>query len=251
MIEGIGMLKKTLVLPLLGLGIAGGLAACDDHHDNFNNFFDPSGVYEGPLTDNVTGKTTQVTLIIDENGEGRMAGQDGTYYLFKGITTSDDNVFAAFSGFSNTTDFPSGSLTTFGNLQGFGTSTGLQFTYTAQGSDSGSITLTFDDVYLNHSSLAMLAGTYTSTTSSPSYSFTVSSTGGLSGTDSNGCTYSGGFALVDQHFNAYEETFSQTCGSNTITFNGQADFVASPTPAKINLLADDNNGHFIVITLHQ
>jgi hypothetical protein len=245
------MLKKSLVLPFLGIAVAGGLAACNDHHFN-NGGVDPSGIYEGTLTDSVTQQTTPVTLIIDENGQGRMAGQNGTYYLLNGIFTSGGNVFAGFNGFSSSADFPNGGLITTGHLQGFVTNPGLNATYTAQGNDSGSITLTFDQaLYVQRSSLAMLAGTYTSTSSTPTYSFTVTNTGSLSGTDSNGCTYTGGFAIVDSHLNAYEEAFSQTCGSTTVTFNGQADFVATPTPAQINLLADDNAGQFIAITLHQ
>lgn len=245
------MLKRSMVLPLLGFGIVGCLTACNDHDDNFNNFgADPSGVYEGTLTDNVTNNPTNVTAIIDENGQGRMAGQNGTYYLLNGISTSGDNVFARFNGISNQLDFPNGSLLTSGSLQGFLGHNSLNLTYTAQNQDSGAIRLNFDAVYLNPSSLSTLAGSYSSVSSTPTYNFTIASSGALSGTDSNGCTYAGSFFLVDRQLNAYEERFTQTCGSTVITFNGQADFVAGSTP-QINFLADDGNSHFIAITLQQ
>ena len=235
---------------LSALFVVAGLALAGCGHDNcFCDFCssgaDPSGIYEGSLTDTVSQQSTPAVAVIDENGDGRMMAQDGTYYSF-GANTSGYNVFGNFLA------FPGNGTTVSGSYNGSLTQSGLSATFTATGSDTATASLNFDNNYFLASSLPTLAGNWTYTASSGfNLSLSIQSTGAFTGTDSSGCTYSGFFSLVDPNFNAYSESFSLTCGSASTSYNGLSYYIpaagsgSNATPAMINLLADDNNGHFV------
>ena len=50
-----------------------------------------AGIYAGTLTNRLTQQENPVIAIIAENGDGRMSGQDGTYYRLN-VATSGNNV---------------------------------------------------------------------------------------------------------------------------------------------------------------
>ncbi len=241
------------VRPVLTASLAaGGLLLAGCGHDNWYSNADPSGVYEGSLTDTVTQQTTPVVAVIDEAGNGRIMAQNGTYYAMNNdIYTNGNGVYAQYVAYSGTGSSVAGSLS--GQLQNDGAL--LDATLTATGSDTLSVTLNFDNVYYTPSSLPTLQGAWAYTSSSFSLNLSIQPTGAFSGTDSNNCSYNGYFNLVDPQFDAYTENFTLTCGSTTTQYFGQAYYVPSTTstsstgttttPAEINFLADDNNGHFV------
>jgi hypothetical protein len=236
-------------LAVWGLVLAGGLALSGCGHDDdgfFNNDVDPSGVYEGAITDEVTQQTTPIVAVIDENGDGRMMAQNGAYYAL-GVNSSGDNVFGPLLQFTG-----NGSSIQ-GNFNGQATESGLSLSFQPQSGDAQSLNLNFDNVYLTPSSLPTLQGNW-STASGAGFSLNLSiqSTGAFTGTDSNNCSYSGFFNLVDPQVNAYTETFTQTCGATVDSnFFGLAYFIpasgsgSGTTPNTINFLADDGNTNFV------
>ena len=235
---------------LSALFLVTALAAAGCGHDHYYccggpSGADPSGIYEGSLTDTVTQQTTPAVAVIDENGDGRMMAQSGTYYRFNQVNTS------GYSVFSNVLVFPGNGSTIQGSLNGALTQAGLSATIKASGSDTQSLSLNFDNNYFLSSSLPTLAGSWTYTSSSFSLNLSIQSGGAFTGTDSNNCTYSGYFNLVDPQYNAYSENFTLTCGTASSSYFGLSYFIpaagtdSNATPAMINFLADDNNGHFV------
>jgi hypothetical protein len=244
------------LLALSGLALAG---CGHDHHDYFDA--DPSGVYEGSLTDTVNKQATPVVAVIDENGDGRMIDQNGTYYAL-GVNTSGDGVFGQYLA------FPGNGVTTAGSLQGelLNSAANLDATLSAAGADPLALALNYDNVYSVPSSLPTLQGNWAysgseGSASSFSLNLAIQPTGAFSGTDSNNCSYSGFFHIVDPQFDAYSEDFTLTCpgtGSTAapVRYFGLAYYIpaggkggsssgGSATPAEINFLADDDNGHFV------
>lgn len=235
-----GRQAAALFTVISGLALAG----CGHSHCDFCDA-DPSGIYEGSLTDNVTRQSTPAVAVIDENGDGRMMAQSGTYYRFS-VNTS------GFDVFGNVLAFPGDGSTANGSLNGSLTQSGLNATLSANGSNPAALALNFDNNYFLASSLPTLAGTWSASNSSGfKLSLSIQSSGAFSGTDSNSCSYSGFFSLVNPNFNAYSESFTQTCGSAGSSYSGLAYFIpaagsgSNATPAMINFLADDNGGHFV------
>ena len=227
--------------------VVGGLALAGCGHDYNYGYYsaDPSGVYEGSLTDTVTQQATPVVGVIDENGDGRMMAQNGIYYAM-GVNTSGNNVFGPVLAFPGNGSTVSGSL----NGQLLNQGAVLNATITGTGADPLALVWNYDNVYTVPSSLPTLQGMWTYTSSSFTLNLSIGANGAFTGTDSNACTYSGNFSLVDPQFDAYTETFTQTCGSTGISFFGLSYFIpaassSSATPAMINFLADDDNGHFV------
>jgi len=235
---------------LSGLFLVAALAVAGCGHDHCyycgsSYGADPSGIYEGSLTDTVTQQSTPAVAVIDENGDGRMMGQSGTYYRFNQVNTS------GYSVSSSVSVFPGNGSTIQGSLNGSLTQAGLSGTLTATGSDPQSLSLNFDNNYYLSSSLPTLAGTWTYTSSSFTLNLSIQPSGAFTGSDSNSCSYSGYFNLVDPQYNAYSENFTLTCGTASTSYFGLSYFIpaagtgSNATPAMINFLADDNNGHFV------
>ena len=236
--------RAALASLLVVTGLA--LAGCGrDHCDGCFDDADPSGIYEGSLTDTVTQQTTPAVAVIDENGDGRMTTGSGTYYSF-GVNTSGYNLYG------NVLAFPGNGSTAQGSLNGSLTQAGLSATLSITGSDAAALSLNFDNNYFLASSLPTLAGSWASNNSSGfNLSLSIQSSGAFTGTDSNNCSYSGNFSLVDPNYNAYSERFTLTCGSASSNYFGLSYYIpasgsgSNATPAMINFLADDNNGHFV------
>ncbi|MDR3416555.1 MAG: hypothetical protein P4L83_10245 [Nevskia sp.] len=224
------------------------LAGCGSNHCDFCDA-DPSGIYEGSATDTTTQKSLPAVAVIDENGDGRMLVTNGDYYRLS-LGTSGDSLYGSFLAFP-------GNHTTFsGSLSGQVTQPGLSATLAAQGQDTQNLSLNFDNIYLYSSSLPTLAGNWSLSTTGYSLTLTIQASGAVSGSDTTGCTYNGFFSLVDPNFNAYSETFTQVCGATSINYSGLSYYIpasgsgTNATPAMIDILADDNNGHFVSALVH-
>lgn len=78
------------------------------------------------------------------------------------------------------------------------------------------LAVSYDQVYENDSSLAIIAGTYSvSDATGYTLTYTIDSTGVLSGSDTEGCTASGAVAIIDSNFNMYRFNVVFTgCGAN-------------------------------------
>jgi hypothetical protein len=204
------------------------------------------------LADKATQQETSVVAIIAANGNGRMSGEDGTYYRFN-IGPSGNNLSGSFQGYSQSAPFLNGSQSTSGALSAFTTSAGLSGTFTDQAGGADGLLLNFDPVYNSGSSLTTLVGTWSYTAANGfSLTATIRSDGTFSALDSNNCSYSGAFGLIDPNFDAYSETYVRTCNGSMATFTGLASYLpaaGNATPAQITLLADDNGSDHLVADL--
>jgi len=240
---------RNAALP--ALFAASGLALAGCGHDNgwYYNA-DPSGIYEGTLTDTASQQTTPVVAVIDENGNGRAMAQNGAYYALD-VGTSGNSVYGQYLA------FPGNGTSNSGPLQGqlLNDGANLNIDLNATGVGPLALALNYNNaLYTVPSSLPTLQGMWTYTSSSFTLNLSIASTGSFTGTDSNNCTYNGFFTLVDPQFNAYNENFTLTCGSSTIdNYFGLSYFIpavgsssgGTTTPAMINFLADDGTADFV------
>lgn len=208
------------------------------------------GIYEGTLNQAGSQQGNPVFAIIDENGDGRMSAQDGTYYRLS-VSTVGNNVSGSFMGFSQGASFPNGNQTTAGSLSAMLTPPGMDGTLTDQASNAQTLTLNFDNAYILGSSLATLVGTWNYSANGFSLTAMIQTDGTFTALDADGCSYSGSFALIDPNFNAYSESYTRSCNGNSVQFTGLASYfpAAGATVAQIRLLADDDAGHYLVAIL--
>ena len=205
------------------------------------------GYYEGTLASQGTGPPTPVVAIIADNGDGAIAGQDGTYYRLS-VTLPRNTVTGTYFALSQGAKFPNGTEATSGSISA-AASPNLNGTVTDQTGAMESLALNFDTVYNSGSSLATLAGTWSYTANGFSLTATIRPDGTFSAIDSNNCTYIGAFGLIDPNFDAYSENYVRSCNGVNVTFTGLATYfplVGSSATADIKLLADDNTSEFLV-----
>ncbi len=212
---------------------------------------DPSGIYQGTLTNKVTQQETPVIAIFAENGDARMSGQDGTYYHLN-VSTSGAQLSGSYFGYSQTANFPNGTLADSGTVAATIASPGMTGTLTDQAGNAEALALNFDTVYNMASSLSTLAGTWTYSANGFTLTATILANGTFSATDSNNCTYNGSFGLIDARFNAYSESYTRTCNGGNLSFSGVASYFpasGAAAPAQIEIMADDNAGGYLVAAL--
>jgi hypothetical protein len=81
---------------------------------------------------------------------------------------------------------------------------------------------------------------------------TIRPDGTFAAIDSNSCTYTGAFNLIDPNFNAYSEDYTRSCSGAKDTFTGLATYFppsGNTTSADIKLMADDRTTEFLVADL--
>lgn len=208
------------------------------------------GYYEGTLTSQGNSQPTPVVAIIADNGDGAIAGQDGTYYRLN-VSLPRNNVTGTYFALSQGPNFPNGTQATSGSISAVA-SPNLNGTLSDQTGATESLAFNFDTVYNLGSSLATLAGTWSYTANGFSLTATIRPDGTFSAIDSNNCSYTGAFGLIDPNFNAYSENYIRSCVGVNVTFTGLATYfppVGNTSTADIKLLADDNVSEFLVADL--
>jgi hypothetical protein len=190
-------------------------------------------------------------VIVALQGDGAISGQGGTYYRLN-VGLSGNNVSGTFYGISQGAKFPNGTQTTTGSVSAIATPPGLSGTLADQTGATDTLMLNFDTVYNLSPSLATLAGTWSYTFNGFSLTATIRPDGTFSAIDSNNCSYTGAFGLIDPNFNAYSESYTRSCNGANVTFTGLATYFppsGNTTTADIKLLADDSVSEFLVADL--
>lgn len=208
------------------------------------------GYYEGILTSQGNAPPTPVVAIIADNGDGAIAGQDGTYYRLN-VSLPANNVTGTYFALSQGATFPNGTQATSGTISAVA-SPNLSGTLSDQIGGTEPLAFTFDTIYNLGSSLTSLAGTWSYTANGFSLTATIGPDGTFSAQDSNNCSYAGAFVLIDPNFNAYGESHTRTCNGINVPFTGLATYfppVGNTTTADIKWLADDNTSEFLVADL--
>ncbi len=205
------------------------------------------GYYEGTVSSPGNPLASPAVAIIADNGDGAISAQDGTYYRMT-VRLSGANVTGTFYSIMQ----PPTSPAVTGTITAFATQTGLNGTLAEPAVAAQTLSLNFDTVYNMSSSLATLAGNWSYTANGFSLTTTILPDGTFSGTDSNNCTYTGAFDLIDPNFNAYGETYTRSCSGTMVTFTGLATYFppsGNTATADIKILADDSASEFLVADL--
>ncbi len=208
------------------------------------------GYYEGTLVSQGNPQPTPVVAIIADNGDGAISGQDGTYYRLT-VSLPGNRVTGTYFALSQGPNFPNGTVATSGSISAVA-SPNLNGALSDQTGAAASLALNFDTVYNVGSSLTTLVGTWSHTANGFSLTATIRPDGTFSAIDSNSCTYSGAFSLIDPNFNAYGESYIRSCSGVNDTFTGLATYfppVGNNSIADIKVLADDNVSEFLVADL--
>jgi hypothetical protein len=211
-------------------------------------------MYAGSLRENVASQVQPVISIIAGNGDVRMSGGNGSYYRLK-VNTAGNNLSGTFTEYSQSGSLPNGIQTITGSITGVAGAANLNATLSGSAGTEQSLALTFENNHQSGSSLTTLAGNWTSTSNDLTLTATIQPDGSFMAVDSNNCTYTGTFRLIDPKFNVYAETHVRTCGRLNATFAGLAAFVpgtgtgVTGTPTQIKLLTDNNAGEYLVAAL--
>jgi hypothetical protein len=201
------------------------------------------GIWRG--TESASGLS--VIGLADEAGEFHFLRSDGVQYVGT-ANTNGNTVSANFEGFTPFGfAFPDGTThgtrTLSGTIQERASLSGsTQFTTDLGGKTTGTITLTFDDLYNTDSSLSAISGVYTDPQSGDVIS--VSGSGDVFWQDAaTGCTANGTVAIINAAYDAYRVRFSYgNCTGAAAVLNGvqfsglgTLDTTASPVQAIIGV----------------
>jgi hypothetical protein len=210
----------------------------------------PGGVFTGTLTP--AGTTTGDTLdgLITENGDGFLVDTTHPAVYRLTPTVSGDTLTAPFMGYE-----PKGSTFADGTTTETGTFTGtvqsrdaISGSYTAQSNASGSYSLSYvASLYQVPTPLTTLAGTYqftlTSSTTTDTVTLTIDSTGALTGSDTENCTYSGTVTIPDPQFDAQQVKFSTTCDLlDKTSYTGLSTYRPATSSDAAMLILEFDNG---------
>lgn len=185
------------------------------------------GKYQSSLSDfevNVSGVITElgeIFFVYPENGTTQQVTEgtlslDGRLIQNVGLGVSGQITSQAIQGFR----YFNGETTVNTQLDGTlieGQQLTLKESY--QDSPSGVFTLRHDNAYNNNSSIATIAGNYSSTNlQGVTTNHNIANTGNLTGGNSLNCTHNGKVSLIDSFFNLYRITMTI---SNCNSLNGR------------------------------
>jgi hypothetical protein len=218
----------------------------------------PGGVWNG--TDSISG--LQVVGLVDESGDAHFIRSDGVQYVGSAVTAGN-SLSATFDGYA-----PVGATFADGSTHGTGTLTGTiaarvtinaNTTFrTDKGSEAnGTLYLTFNPIYNQASSLAIVAGNYT--LAGTNVVVTISANGALFSQDpATGCVVNGTVTVINASYNAYGVSADYAsctgafAGLNGVALHGLATFDSNVAPAQLIAGVNGSNGlvpYAIVYTL--
>ena len=212
-------------LTLIACGGGGGETATTDTSSDTATQ-SASGIWRGTVTSVIDGNSYESIGLITEAGEVRFITDDGEQTL--GNVTVDGSTFNA----SLTSYAPMGSVFTQNNstiLSGTASGTvkeksSLSGSANYSGSVTSTFTFTYDSIYERDSSLSVIAGVYSDSDGSGyTETYSIDSLGNISGSDSDGCQFSGRIQILNSNFNVYRINLTVTnCGEANDTYSGLA-----------------------------
>jgi hypothetical protein len=166
-----------------------------------------NGIWEGTFTEN--GDTFEITGLLYE-GEIIALSPDANAmyvgsYAVDGYILSADVTIYEIGG----TDVGTASFTGVVNSE-----SQIALNYVDSSGGTGSVSLLYDEIYERSSSLAKVAGNYVYSTLGYGFPVSISTSGVITGTDTDGCDYQGNISTPDIDFNLYEINLDvSSCGS--------------------------------------
>jgi hypothetical protein len=204
------MLFARFFLSLLLITI---LSACGTSGGNTNN--EMGGIWVGALTD-LDGTRVESTGYISETGTIFFLYET---HIYSGNVTTLGNTFTAYGTELYHTGLPQGSLLS-GTFHAHSSINSATFHNNQKTADSA---YSFKSIYRRNSSLNLISGTYSQTISTNTETYTIDSDGIISGSNSEGCIYSGDIKLIDSRFNMYKLDLSiANCGNKSDKYSGLA-----------------------------
>lgn len=222
------------------------------------------GVWEG--VQSLTGEPDLfITGVVTENGDFHFVREDGAQFVGQ-VSVSGDRATGTYRAllaegdvFVDGTNSGDGELDLTvserdelrGNFR-FETDGGLI--------DEGSLTLSYDSVYGEPSSTAIVSGIYTDSDDPQRDSLVIDEFGGITYQDGpTGCSGNGQIEPVDERFNAYELTFTfSNCSGEDAVINGETfdglatlDVTADPEELIFGLAGVVQGIEFFIITFYQ
>ena len=191
------------------------------------------GIWEGTATSDLEpGVVYTVVGIATEDGRLRLFVEDLTLIvdaeasqLAGNLTTDGDDVSGdvqvwASLGFT----FANGETTDMATFSGtVDERTSLSGTWTASTGETGTFDLTYLPLYERGSSLAAMEGMWTSfdENDNPYGNYMVDANGNITGSDVQGCQFSGAITIIDAAYNVYEVTLTiSMCGALDGQYSG-------------------------------
>lgn len=134
----------------------------------------------------VGGHSTAVSYKAKAICSGNVEGEDGNYFANYNLYSLDGAPFdeAKITGILKNGEIES-------------------YFKTLNGGDIGKLTITYNPIYENNSSLDLLEGKWSFTDRDGLVIDAEIANGEITGNDSDSCNYSGAFSLIDTNFNAY------------------------------------------------
>ncbi|MBS0393165.1 MAG: hypothetical protein JSR54_00995 [Proteobacteria bacterium] len=209
------------------------------------------GIYTGPIVNSTYPQGIQTVALISETGDGRLATADGSFYRLS-VNPVGASLSGTYTAYSLNSQLPNGLATSSGLVSGSVTPTALNATLMDSTQLTQTATLTLDNTYYLGASLPTILGNWQYQSGGFSITMTVASDGVLTASDSNGCTYSGNFSVVDPRYDLYAEHHVRTCAGTVTSFDGFAAFFPATgagtagTPSELKLLTDDGAGDYVI-----
>lgn len=237
----VGLSVLSLVLGACGGGGGSGSAGAANPPPATNA--DPGGIWTA--TEPSSGDT--IEGVITEAGTARFINLSNGVQYVGTATTAANNISASYTAYAPIgTTFADGSTQATGTASGTisaGQSISATFDYTTSKGTSSSETLTFsyNSLYKTGSSLAAIAGNYTTTDGS---TVSVTSSGEVTSQDPNtGCVLNGTISIINASYDVYDVsyTFSNCVGAagvlngSTAIGIGVLDTATTPTQAIIGV----------------
>lgn len=240
---------------LLASIIATGLAACGGGgggggavgSDTATTASSIGGIWDGVVTYSDSSQEG-IVGIVTESGEGVFLSDDGGL-TFGNISKSGTSFSGSFTGYA-----PSGSVfnangqaVISGTIDGsFSERSRLNIRSFYQGTQASTSAYAYDRTYERPSSISKISNTYFYSEPGYSESITISSVGDISGSNSDGCVYSGSVSIIDSRFNVYDVSFSvANCGAYGGVFNGLATLVDDVNTDDLLIFAGENGGYAV------
>lgn len=165
------------------------------------------GVWTGQATnDGLPGVTQEIVGITTDAGEFRFVSVDTLGQFIGTFNTSGNAAAGTGVGFApaGTTWIDGSTLTSLTISGSMAERSSIQASWASGSSESGSISLVYDPIHDRNSALRLLSGSWTSVTVGYSIVLNVDEVGTFSGSDTNGCTYTGSATLIDENHNSYD-----------------------------------------------
>ncbi len=199
------------------------------------------GIWRGSFVSDSTGSYSLLGLIKD--GEIRMLSADNGSIHAGTASVASGGVFSA-----TTTDYAIGGTVyaetsmTGSYVQG----QSISADYTATNGDSGTVSLTYDELYDRDSSLALTEGIWSVTEGAYTFTITIQADGTLDGSDTDGCIYSGSVSIIDSNKNLYDvDVSAANCGVADGDYNGYG-VISDDQSANDTFSLVANNENYII-----